>query len=153
MALCYAKEENLMGSNRVRYFREKAGLSVKELAQKINFHAAWLLQVERAENSWGRTPWGYDTDKRFADALGVKLADLFSDYRPPEKPKEEPPRMDRTEEEIDETIKALNERRRAAGRFADERDSCHYEETSPGVMQGFGDYYHWQRLQKARQMM
>ncbi|SHF74039.1 Transcriptional regulator, contains XRE-family HTH domain [Desulfofundulus australicus DSM 11792] len=140
-----------MGTNRVRYFREKAGLSVKELARKTNLHTAWVLQVERAEDSWGRTPWGYDTDKRFADALGVKLGDLFSDYRPPERPKEEPLKPDtRTEEEIDETIKALNEWRQAAGKIHDERDTCHYEETSPGVMQGFGDFHHWQRLQKQK---
>lgn len=139
-----------MGTNLVRYYREKAGITVKELSSKMNLHVNSILQVERAENSWGRTPWGYDTDKRFADALGVKLTDLFSDYRPPEKPKEEPPRMDRTEEEIDETIKVLNERRQAAGKIHNERDSCYYEETSPGVMQGFGDFHHWQRLQKQK---
>lgn len=47
-----------MGTNRVRYFREKAGLSVRELAQRINLHVAWVLQVEKAESAWGRTPWG-----------------------------------------------------------------------------------------------
>ncbi|SHF60909.1 hypothetical protein SAMN02745218_02700 [Desulfofundulus australicus DSM 11792] len=72
-----------------------------------------------------------------------------SPYPRPKKP-EPPPRVDKTEEDIDEVIKALNERRQAAGRFADERDTCHYEETSPGVMQGFGDFHHWQRLQKQK---
>ncbi|MEW6425186.1 MAG: helix-turn-helix transcriptional regulator [Bacillota bacterium] len=133
-----------MGTNLVRYYREKAGMTVKELSSKMNLHVNSILQVERAESSWGRTPWGYDADRRFADALGVKLTDLFSDYRPPEKPKEEPPRDTRTEEEIDETIKVLNERRQA--KIVGEReiyDSMDYtEEWCPGVVCGPGARRH-----------
>ncbi|MEW6425504.1 MAG: helix-turn-helix transcriptional regulator [Bacillota bacterium] len=100
-----------MGTNNVRYYREKAGMTVKELSQKMNLHVNSILQVERAENSWGRTPWGYDTDKKFSDVLGVKLADLFSDYRLPEKSREDPqPVRQRSNEEIDEELRLLNER-------------------------------------------
>ncbi|SHF76145.1 Transcriptional regulator, contains XRE-family HTH domain [Desulfofundulus australicus DSM 11792] len=134
-----------MGTNQVRYFREKAGLSVKELARKTNLHTAWVLQVERAENSWGRTPWGYDTDKKFADALGVKLADLFSDYRPPERPKEEPqPVRQRSNEEIAEELRLLNERRQQ--KIVGEREIYdamdEVEQWCPGVVCGPGARKH-----------
>ncbi|MDK2887928.1 MAG: hypothetical protein PWP72_806 [Thermoanaerobacter sp.] len=139
--------------NNVKRIREAKGITLMELARRASIMALHLQRLE--QYGWKRSQTGMETDERIAAALGEPLWKVFpeayeSPYPRPKKP-EPPPKVDtRTDKEIDETIKALNERRQAAGRFADERDTCHYEETSPGVMQGFGDFHHWQRLQKQK---
>lgn len=139
-----------MGTNRVRNFREKAGLTIKELAQKANLHTNCIMQVERAAEVWGHTPW-HGADKAIASALNVKLSDIFSDYQLPKKhrPAELPPDT-RTPEEIEEDLRLANEALRNPTKIADEYLICQFEETSPGIFQGQGNFVTWQQLQKRR---
>lgn len=137
-----------MGTNKVRQYREKLGMTVGELARKANINIIAIQQVERGADCWGHTPWP-GADRRIADALGVKLSEVFSDYRWPKKPEPvEPPHDTRTPEEIDEAVRLANESLRNPTKIADEYLNCHFEETSPGIHEGMGDFVTWQQLQK-----
>lgn len=57
---------------RVRYLRERAGLSQSGLAEQAGIHKNYLGGIERGE----RNP-AVRNLARIADALGIKVIDLF----------------------------------------------------------------------------
>lgn len=58
--------------NRIRYYREKAGLSARQLADLIGVNPVYLRQVET-----GRFPAPPKLVARVAGVLGVSIQDLI----------------------------------------------------------------------------
>jgi transcriptional regulator with XRE-family HTH domain len=125
--------------NRVREIREAKGITLKELARRVNIMPFWLQRIEQYQ--WDRSPYGLDFDLKLAEALGVDVTDIFPAYAWPKREPETPPKPDtRTPEEIDETLRILNERRQAGvvgeREIYDAMDEV--EEWCPGVLAGPG---------------
>ena len=59
---------------RIRTLREGIGLSQEQLADKAGIHRTYVGGVERGERNLG-----LKNVYRIADALGVSVADLFSE--------------------------------------------------------------------------
>jgi len=57
---------------RIRDARERAGLSLKQLAEKVGRTAPYLSDIER-----GNRRGTYETVSRIADALGLKVDDIW----------------------------------------------------------------------------
>lgn len=64
---------------RLKYYREKAGLNKTQLAKKMGVTAAMVRQYEKGER---RSNPKHETIVKFADALGVQLSDLAPDRYP-----------------------------------------------------------------------
>lgn len=60
-----------MGEN-IRKYRKKLGLSQEDLADKARLHRTYIGGVERGERNIT-----LDSMQQIANALGIKVADLF----------------------------------------------------------------------------
>ncbi|MBI3462985.1 MAG: helix-turn-helix transcriptional regulator [Planctomycetes bacterium] len=63
---------------RVRAFRENAGLSQEQLAERAQIHRTYIGGIERGERNVG-----LKNILRIAGALGVAPAQLFVDFQAP----------------------------------------------------------------------
>lgn len=139
--------------NRVREIREAKGITLQELAKRANLMTTYLQRLEMY--GWKRSQTGMETDEKIAAALGEPLWEVFpevyeSPYPRPKKP-EPPPRVDtRTPEQQEEDIRLMNENLKRRGKIDDEFTRCEYQETQPGVYEGFGNFSVWQQLQKQK---
>lgn len=64
---------------RLKFYREQAGMNKSELARKMQVTPAMVRQYEKGEV---RSNPKHETIKKFADALGVSLSDLAPDIYP-----------------------------------------------------------------------
>lgn len=62
-------------ANKLKLYREKAGLTQQELAKKANVSISTILTLETQEN----VSVTYDIMKRLAKGLGVKVKNIFFD--------------------------------------------------------------------------
>lgn len=139
-----------MGTNKVKQYREKLGITVGELARRANMNILAIQQVERSGSNWGHCPW-HEADRKIADALGVKLSEVFSDYQLPRRRQQvQPLPDDRTPEEQEEDLRRANEALRNTTKIADEYLNCQFVETSPGIFEGTGSFTLWRQQQERR---
>lgn len=61
-------------AKRVREERKKLGISQEELAERAGMHRTYVGMIERAEKNIT-----LENIQKIADALGLKLSDIFRD--------------------------------------------------------------------------